>query len=72
MRVSEVEVDLCFGEQASRRVTASVADLPVFAAVGLRGPAVVLGLDALAPRGQGGAGGRLVLSAGENVVWLEA
>ena len=51
----------------------SIADLPIFATLGVRGPAMVLGLDCLAaPKAGANYGARVVLSARDGLVWLEA
>ena len=51
----------------------SIADLPIFATLGVRGPAMVLGLDCLAaPKAGANYGARVVMSARDGLVWLEA
>ena len=60
---------------AARRTApdVSIADLPIFATLGVRGPAMVLGLDCLAaPKAGAEYGARVVLSARDGLVWLEA
>ena len=51
---------------AARRTApdVSIADLPIFATLGVRGPAMVLGLDCLAaPKAGASYGARVVMSA---------
>ena len=56
-----------------RPLRLSIADLPIFATLGVRGPAMVLGLDCLAaPKAGAEYGARVVLSARDGLVWLEA
>ncbi len=76
IRTREARLDLSLGDggepssQAQRRLQVSVADLPVFGALGMRGAAMVLGIDALAPNADA-AGSRVVLAAGRDQVWVE-
>ena len=76
IRVAEAPLDLYLGDGGAARRTApdvSIADLPIFATLGVRGPAMVLGLDCLAaPKAGANYGARVVLSARDGLVWLEA
>ena len=75
IRVAEAPLDLYLGDGGAARRTApdvSIADLPIFATLGVRGPAMVLGLDCLAAPKAGEYGARVVLSARDGLVWLEA
>ena len=73
IRVSEARLLLELGGGARREnVLVNIADLPVFAAVGMPGPAAVLGLDALAARADSeAAGSRVVLAVQDARVWVE-
>ena len=66
IRVAEAPLDLYLGDggaAAGRRPT-SIADLPIFGTLGVRGPAMVLGLDCLAAlQSRREYGARVVLSA---------
>ena len=76
VRVSEARLTVELGGGARREnVLVNIADLPVFAAIGMPGAAAVLGLDSLAPRAESEAevaGSRLVLAACDARVWVEA
>ena len=73
VRVAEARLTLELGDGARREnVLVNIADLPVFAAVGLPGAAAVLGLDSLAPRAEEASGSRVVLAARDAKVWVEA
>ena len=70
VRLSAADATLLVeGDQRPLRL--SIVDLPIMAQLGMTGPAMVLGLDALAPRSEEAAGSRVVLQAGEGRVWLE-
>ena len=72
VRVAEATLTLELGGGVRREnVLVNIADLPVFAAVGLPGAAAVLGLDSLAPRAEEAAGSRLVLAARDATAWVE-
>ncbi len=74
VRVREATFQLGLGEGAESRETArtlGVAELPVFAAIGLPGPAVVLGIDTLAPAAEEERGSRVVLAARDGTVWVD-
>ena len=71
VRVSETTLALELGCGAQRQITISIADLPVFSAIGLTGPAAVLGLDALAPRAEEEIGSRVILATRDRRVWVE-
>ena len=73
VRLSEAELEVGLGEKGSRAVTGFIADLPIFPAIfGAEQPAMILGLDALAPDADAGtATSRVVLSASTGAVWVE-
>ena len=73
VRVAEARMTIELGGGARREgVLVNIADLPVFAAVGLPGPASVLGLDSLAPNAEAaGEGSRVVLGVSAGRVWIE-
>lgn len=73
VRVAEARLTIALGGGARRKdVLVNIADLPVFAAVGLPGAACVLGLDTLAPSAaEDGGGSRVVLAAKNARVWIE-
>ncbi|EOD33446.1 hypothetical protein EMIHUDRAFT_441125 [Emiliania huxleyi CCMP1516] len=55
-----------------RETTLAIADLPVFDALGLGdAPAMVLGLDVIAPGLDEGEGSRVVLAAGAGRMWVD-
>ena len=76
VRLSEAELAVGLGaggEDGRRAVTGFIADLPIFPAIfGAEQPAMILGLDALAPDAHAGtATSRVVLSASTGAVWVE-
>mmetsp|Transcript_20274 Transcript_20274/g.65786 ORF Transcript_20274/g.65786 Transcript_20274/m.65786 type:complete len:94 (-) Transcript_20274:244-525(-) len=71
VRVSEARIAISCGGMKARQVAVCIADLPIFGAIGLNGPAMVLGLDALAPNSAKQKGSRVVLSAAADAVWVE-
>ena len=72
VRVAEATLTLDLGGGARREdVLVNIADLPIFAAVGLPGAAAVLGLDSLAPKAQEAKGSRIVLAARDAKAWVE-
>ena len=72
VRVAEARLTLELDGGARREnVLVNIADLPIFAAVGLPGAAAVLGLDSLAARAEEAEGSRIILAARDAKAWVE-